>query len=102
MPNEGRDAQLLRHIDVLPRRIAVAPITRALDADDAAFGGWLRADPAWLRADMSSGRMMACGDMGLDQAEADALIKPLRPLQETDSPCTLSRQAYRMSTGLED
>jgi len=76
----GRDAQLLRHVDVLPRRIAVAPITRALDADDAAFGGWMRADPAWLRADMSSGRMMACGDLGLSQAEADALIRPLRPL----------------------
>lgn len=76
----GRDAQLLRHVDLLPRRLAIAPVTRALDADDAAFGGWLRADPAWLRADMSSGRMMACGDLGLSQAEADALIKPLRPL----------------------
>jgi hypothetical protein len=76
----GREAQLLRHFDVLPRRIPVAALTRALDADDAGLGAWLRADPAWLRADMASGRMMACGDLQLTAEDADALLRPLRPL----------------------
>lgn len=77
----GRDAQLLRSIDLLPRRLAPAAITRALDAADARFGGWLRADPAYMRADLSRGRMLACGDdLGLTAEEADALLKPLKPL----------------------
>lgn len=76
----GRHPQLLRHFDVVPRRIAAGPVTRALDADDAAFGGWLRADPAHLRADLASGRMLACGDLDLTGDEVDRLLKPLRPL----------------------
>jgi hypothetical protein len=76
----GREAQLLRHFTLLPKRLPVAPITRALDADDARLGGWLRADPAWLRADLASGRMMACGELGLSVAEVDSLLKPLKPI----------------------
>jgi hypothetical protein len=76
----GSEPQLLRHFDVVPKRVPVAALTRKLDADDAMLGSWLRADPAWLRADMTSGRMMACGDMQLSAADADALLRPLRPL----------------------
>jgi hypothetical protein len=39
---EGREAQLLRVFEVLPRRIPIAPITRQLDAGDGAYGAWLR------------------------------------------------------------
>lgn len=77
----GRDAQLLRRVELLPRRLAPAAITRALDAPDAHFGSWLRADPAHLRADLARGRMLACGDdLALTTDEADALLKPLKPL----------------------
>lgn len=76
----GRDAQLLRAFDVLPQRIPVAPITRQMDAGDGHHGAWLRADPAHVRADMGSARMLACGELRLDAEEADALVAALRPL----------------------
>ncbi len=76
----GREAQLLRHFDVLPRRVPIAPLTRQLDAGDGAYGAWLRADPAHVRADLGRARMLACGELGLDAAEAEALVAALRPL----------------------
>lgn len=76
----GREAQLLRHFDVLPRRIPIAPLTRQLDAGDGAYGAWLRADPAHVRADLGRARMLACGELGLDAAECEQLIAALRPL----------------------
>jgi hypothetical protein len=76
----GRDAQLMRHAELLPRRLPAAPVTRALDADDAGLGAWLRADPAHVRADMSTGRMLACGDLGLTGDDVEALLRPLKPL----------------------
>ena len=39
-----------------------------------------RADPAYARADMTTARLLACGELGLSAAEAQALIQPLRPL----------------------
>ena len=77
---QGRKPQLQRHFDVLPRHCAEAPITRELDAGDSAAHAWLRADPAFVQADMASGRMLACGDMGLSAEDCDALLQPLRPL----------------------
>lgn len=76
----GARAQLQRHATVLPRRWPMAAITRQLDAGDATLGQWLRVDPAYVRADINAGRMLACGNLGLSQDEADALLKPLRPL----------------------
>jgi len=76
----GREAQWLRAFDVLPRRLAVAAITRQMDVGDARPGTWLRADPAWVRADMTSARMLACGELGLSADEAQALVAPLRSL----------------------
>ncbi len=76
----GYEAQLLRQFDVLPRRIAVAPLTRQRDAGDAAYGVWLRADPAYVRADMACVRMLACGELGLTADEAESLLSALRPL----------------------
>ena len=82
---QGRKAQLQRHFDVLPRHCPEAPITRELDTGDAdgtstAANAWLRADPSYVQADMTSGRMLACGDMGLSADDCDALLQPLRPL----------------------
>ncbi len=76
----GRDAQLLRVFDVLPRRVPVAALTRQLDADDAGQGKWLRCDPAYVRADMTQARMLACGELSLTSEEVEALVAALRPL----------------------
>lgn len=75
----GERAQLLRHFDLLPRGWPMAAITRERDAGDAALHQWLRADPAHVRPDMNGARVMAIGDLGLSQDEADALARPLRP-----------------------
>ena len=77
----GREAQLLRQFRVLPARLPAAPLSRLLDAQDAGLGVWVRCDPAHVRADMSTARMLAHGPaLALSQAEADALVAPLRPL----------------------
>jgi len=76
----GERAQLLRYFDLLPRGWPMAAITRELDAGDAVLHRWLRADPAHVRPDMSGARVLAIGELGLDAAEAEALLRPLRPL----------------------
>ncbi len=81
----GEDARLKEAFDVLPRPnlphgFPVAALTRDLDVGDAQISAWLRADPGFLRPDMASARLLACGDLGLTQAEADEFIKPLRTL----------------------
>jgi hypothetical protein len=77
----GERAQLLRHFDLLPRGWPVAAVTRQHDVGDAAGSTWLRADPAWVRPDISGARLFACGD-GLQptQDDCDALLPALRPL----------------------
>lgn len=76
----GVRAQLLRHFDLLPRGWPMAAITRQRDAGDAVLHQWLRADPAFVRPDMSGARVMAIGELGLTADEADALTRPLKPL----------------------
>lgn len=76
----GERAQLLRHFDLLPRGWPIAAITRQRDAGDAVLHQWLRADPAHVRPDMTGARVLAIGGLGLSQADADALLAPLRPL----------------------
>jgi hypothetical protein len=78
--NSGELAQLGRHVSILPRRWPLAALTRQYDAKDAENYFWLRADPAHVRAEMGVVRLLACGDLGLSQAEADELIKPLKIL----------------------
>src|SRR5690606_31077360 len=77
---EGTDAQFARHVDVLPRRLAMAAVSRQVDCGDAQGSSWLRADPVSLRADMTTGRLMAHGDLGLDADAVESLLSPLRPL----------------------
>lgn len=78
---EGKQAQLERHVSILPRNSwPIAALTRQLDAKDAEINSWLRADPAHVRAEMGVVRLLACGDLGLTQNEADEFIKPLKIL----------------------
>ena len=76
----GERAQLLRQFDLLPRGWPMAAITRQRDAGDASLHQWLRADPAHVRPDMTGARVMAIGELGLSDADAQALLAPLRPL----------------------
>jgi len=72
--------QLLRYFELLPHGWPMAAITREADCGDAIPSAWLRADPAHVRADMGSVRLLACGDFQLTASEVDAFLKPLRPL----------------------
>lgn len=76
----GEQAQLLRWFELLPRGWPVAAITRQRDAGDATLHSWLRADPAYVRPDMTGARVLAIGELGLSRDEAEALLQPLRPL----------------------
>jgi hypothetical protein len=76
----GERAQLLRHFEVLPRGFPAAALTRAFDANDATLGAWVRADPAYVRPDLTGARLLASGDaLRLDAGEAEAFVSALRP-----------------------
>ncbi|MCX7556817.1 phosphoglycerate mutase [Xanthomonadaceae bacterium JHOS43] len=76
----GDAARLARSFDILPRGLPVAALTRQLDAGDAMHFTWLRADPGYVRPDMATVRLMACGDLDLSPDECEALLRPLKPL----------------------
>lgn len=76
----GEQAQLLRHLDLLPRGWPMAAITRQHDAGDAHLHAWLRADPAHVRPDMTGARVLAIGELGLTPGECEALLRELRPV----------------------
>ena len=73
----GEQAQLARHVELLPRGWPLAAITRALDADDAPLHAWLRADPTHVRPDMTGARVLAIGALGRQDA-ATAANRTLR------------------------
>jgi hypothetical protein len=77
---EGETAQLQRHFDVQAAGWPLAANTRAVEGGDAGSHAWLRADPAFLRAEMAGARLMACGE-GLvtteDTAEFLAVLQPV-------------------------
>jgi hypothetical protein len=58
----------------------VAALTRAIDAGDAEGACWVRADPAYVRADATCARMLAIGDFEVGQADAAAAVALLAPL----------------------
>jgi hypothetical protein len=77
---QGTEAMLRGCFEWPGGALPVAALTREFDGgmpDDAV---WLRADPAHVRADMVTARLMACGDLGLSTAESDALLAALKPL----------------------
>ncbi len=61
-------------------RVPIAALTRQFDVGDAMGSAWLRADPAHVRADMTTARMLACGDLGLDASECAQIARSLKPL----------------------
>jgi hypothetical protein len=65
-----------------PQPLAAGALTRELADGDAGEVSWLCADPAWVEPDMNGARLLACGQMRLSQAEAEALAEPLVPLLE--------------------
>jgi hypothetical protein len=60
--------------------LPIAALTREFDVGDAAGSSWLRADPAHVRADMTTARMLACGELGLSPAECVSIARDLKPL----------------------
>jgi hypothetical protein len=76
----GRAARLRDWFDTGRDEPAAAPLTRTLDARDAAEGRWLRADPAHVAADLTQARLLACGGLGLAGDECAAFERALKPL----------------------
>ncbi|MBL0163284.1 MAG: phosphoglycerate mutase [Xanthomonadales bacterium] len=60
--------------------LPAAALSRQVDFGDAAGSAWLRADPAHVRADMTTARMLACGQLGLTASECAEIAKALQPL----------------------
>ncbi|MEZ5465209.1 MAG: phosphoglycerate mutase [Lysobacteraceae bacterium] len=93
----GDEAQLMRHVDVLPRRLSMAAVSRQYDCGDALGSSWLRADPVLMQADMTTGRLMAHGNLALTPADVESLLRPLKPLFGDEgfpiSPGTRSAEA---------
>ncbi|WP_028838313.1 hypothetical protein [Thermomonas fusca] len=79
----GEPELLARHFDLRPRGWPAAALTRLLDAgeNEARGATWLRADPAHIRPDINGARLLGVGaNLGMDQADVDALLPVLRPL----------------------
>lgn len=79
----GEPAQLARHFDLRPRGWPAGALTRLLDVGEGEARGatWLRADPAHIRPDINGARLLGIGaNLGMDQADVDALLPALRPL----------------------
>ncbi len=76
----GRESALRKCFQFIGSSIPVAALTRALDLDDGDDAQWLRCDPAYVVADAVTLRLLACGNLALSRAEAEALAQPLKPL----------------------
>ena len=76
----GRSVCIREFFQFAGAEAPVAALTRQADAGDAAGAMWLRADPAYVRADLTTARLMAHGDLGLTPDDCAALLQPLRPL----------------------
>jgi hypothetical protein len=64
----------------VPAPLPAAALIRQGVAGDAGDALWLAADPAWARADINGIRLMACGHMQLDLAQAHAFADALQPV----------------------
>ncbi|HVH36161.1 MAG TPA: phosphoglycerate mutase [Tahibacter sp.] len=76
----GRETALRESFQFAGTTVPVAALTRQADCNDAAGALWLRADPAYVRADMATARLLAWGDLGLTREDCEALLRPLKPL----------------------
>ena len=76
----GFDVALRELIQWHGKSLPSAALSRNADFADALGSAWLRADPAHVRADMATARMLACGDLGLAPDECAQIAKDLQPL----------------------
>jgi hypothetical protein len=76
----GERAQLQRYFQLRPDAWPMAAMTRQLELGDAQGHRWLRADPVHVRPDMTGARMLAWGNLGVDETEAEQFLQALRPL----------------------
>ncbi len=76
----GFEAALREVFHWSAKSLPAAALARQVDVGDAAGSAWLRADPAHVRADMATARMLACGELGLTVEETSELAKALMPL----------------------
>lgn len=76
----GFEAALRELLQWSGKSLPSAALSRHLDYADASGSAWLRADPAHVRADMATARMLACGDLGLTPDECVAIASDLQPL----------------------
>ena len=76
----GERAQLERHFEILPRGWPMAAITRAQDAGDTGERLWLRADPAWVKAEATGARLHGWGNLGISAQESEEFLALLRPM----------------------
>jgi hypothetical protein len=58
--------------------LPAAAITREYVAGNAGAHAWLSADPAWVQPEMNGARLLACGQLQLTMAEANAFADTLR------------------------
>jgi len=75
----GERAQLERYFTVQPAGWPMAAVQRQFDAGDAGDAVWLRADPAHMRADMTGARLMAWGNLAIDDESARCFLMALQP-----------------------
>lgn len=80
LPAPDQRALLADLFTIVPGGWPVAALTRQLDAGDAGDHAWLRADPAHFRVETGSVRLLACGDLGQDAGEVQALLAALAPV----------------------
>lgn len=76
----GYLAGVAKHFAGIATAVHAGALTRERIAHDAGDALWLAADPAWARPDINGVRLMACGHLQLDMAEAQALAAPLLEL----------------------
>jgi hypothetical protein len=76
----GNEALLRAHFQWPGSALPCAALGRQVDVGDAAGSSWLRADPAHVRADMATARMLACGELGLSISECAEIARDLKPL----------------------
>ncbi|HBK55512.1 MAG TPA: phosphoglycerate mutase [Xanthomonadales bacterium] len=88
----GQREQLRRWFELSDSGWPMAAITRQLDVGDAQGAIWLRADPAFVKADINGGRMLACGTLGLDADSAASLVEALQPMF-AEAGCPISAPA---------
>ncbi|MGY0504219.1 phosphoglycerate mutase [Luteimonas sp. e5] len=74
----GRRAQLRRRFKLADTQWPLAALSRQGEHGDAGDAPWLRADPAWMLADINGVRLMTVGEgLGLDAAEVEELAPML-------------------------